>query len=54
MNMQRMKFNVQGQQTVLFFNDFPDNLDKITDNVDLGKSYDQRMKKLPVLGGTWD
>lgn len=52
--MQKLKFNIQGQQTLLFFNDFPDSLDKISDIIDLSKSYDERMKKLPVLGGTWD
>ena len=33
--MQRLNVNIQGQQTLLFFNDFTHNLEKISDLVDL-------------------
>ena len=39
---------------MLFFNDFLRNMEKITEFVDMSKSYDVRLLKLPVLGGTYD
>ena len=39
---------------MLFFNDYNDYLSKLSDTIDLSRSYDQRQIKLPVLGGSWD
>ena len=39
---------------MLFFNDFLRNMDKITEFADMSKSYDVRLRKLPVLGSTYD
>lgn len=54
MDYQKIKINIQGQQTLLFLNDLTKMIDHFTEMVDMSKSIDPRIKKLPVLGGTWD
>ena len=52
--MQRMQLNIQGQTSLLFINDFTDMYDRITDYLDVSNSFDERMKRLPMLGAFWD
>ena len=39
---------------MLFINDFTDMYDRITDYLDVSNSFDERMKRLPMLGAFWD
>lgn len=54
LDIQRVAVCIQGQQTMLWLNDFSKNINRLSDVQDMSKSYDTRLQKLPVLGGTYD
>jgi hypothetical protein len=53
-DLQKINFSIQGQQTMLFWSEFFEKGDQLSDIIDISKSYDPRNRKLPVLGGKWD